>query len=58
MNKDDLAIEQYKQYIAAYPENPNAYANLGAIYDRQNNTDLAVYNYVKITFKGQYKRRG
>jgi len=47
MNNNDAAIEQYKEYIVAYPENANAYANLAVVYERVNNLDLAIANYKK-----------
>ena len=34
MNKNEEAIEQYKEYLAAYPDDADAYRNLDFIYKK------------------------
>ena len=41
------AIEQYKQYLLAFPDDANAYRNLGLVYKKQGNNDLALFNFEK-----------
>ena len=41
------AIEQYKTYIKAFPNDANAYKNLGLVYKKQNDIDLALFNLEK-----------
>ena len=45
--KDQEAIKQYNDYIKAYPKDADGYVNLGALYKRINNTDLAIENFEK-----------
>ena len=47
MEKNEEAIEQYKTYIKAFPNDANAYKNLGLVYKRQNDLDLALFNIQK-----------
>ena len=47
MNKNEEAIEQYKQYLTAFPEDANAYRNLGLVYKKLENNDLALFNFEK-----------
>ena len=47
MGKNDEAIEEYKKYIKAFPNDANAYKNLGLVYKRQDNLDLALFNIEK-----------
>ena len=41
------AIEQYKAYIKAFPNDANAYKNLGLVYKKQNDIELALFNLEK-----------
>ena len=53
MQSYDEAVEQYKQYLTAFPDDANAYRNLGLVYKKMNNNDLALFNFEKsysITF--------
>lgn len=45
--KDEEAIKQYNDYIKAYPKDADGYVNLGALYKRIDNTDLAIVNFEK-----------
>lgn len=45
--KDDEAIKQYNEYIKSYPKDPEGYINLGALYKRLDNVDLATDNFEK-----------
>ena len=47
MGKNAEAIEEYKTYIKAFPNDANAYKNLGLVYKRQGDTDLALFNIEK-----------
>ena len=47
MGKDTDAIEEYKTYIKAFPNDANAYKNLGIVYKKQNEIDLALFNIEK-----------
>lgn len=47
MGKNSEAIEQYKTYLKAFPNDANAYKNLGLVYKRQNDIDLALFNIEK-----------
>ena len=47
MDKNEEAIEQYKEYLAAYPDDANAYRNLGLVYKKLDNNDLALFNFEK-----------
>ena len=47
MESYDEAIEQYKQYILAFPDDANAYRNLGLVYKKLGNNDLALFNFEK-----------
>ena len=47
MGKDTEAIEEYKTYIKAFPNDANAYKNLGIVYKKQNELDLALFNIEK-----------
>ena len=47
MNKNEEAIEQYKEYITAYPDDADAYRNLGLVYKKLDNNDLALFNLEK-----------
>ena len=47
MDKPDSAIEQYKEYLKAYPDDPNAFKNLGLVYKKTGNLDLALFNLEK-----------
>ena len=41
------AIEQYKTYLKAFPNDANAYKNLGLVYKKQNDMELALFNIEK-----------
>lgn len=41
------AIEQYKEYIKAYPNDKDAFKNLGIVYEKSGNIDLALLNLEK-----------
>lgn len=47
MDRNEEAIEQYKEYLAAYPDDANAYRNLGLVYKKLDNNDLALFNFEK-----------
>lgn len=47
MNKTSEAIEQYKEYIKAFPNDSDAYKNLGLVYKKDGNMDLALFNLEK-----------
>lgn len=47
MGKYDEAIAQYKDYIAAFPDDADAYRNLGLVYKSMNNNELALFNFEK-----------
>lgn len=47
MEKYDDAIEQYKEYLKAFPEDADAYKNLGLVYKKLDNWDLALFNLEK-----------
>ena len=47
MDKLNDAIEQYKIYLKAFPNDSNAYKNLGIVYQKQNELDLALFNIEK-----------
>ena len=47
MGKNSEAIEEYKTYIKAFPNDANAYKNLGMVYKRQGEIDLALFNVEK-----------
>lgn len=52
MNKNTEALEQYKQYVASFPNDGRAYKNMGLVYKRTKNYNLAIQNYEKaITLK-------
>ena len=47
MGKSEDAIEQYKAYLKAYPNDADAYRNLGLVYKNTGNSDLAIFNLEK-----------
>ncbi len=47
MDKKEESIEQYKQYLTAYPDDANAYRNLGLVYKKLGNNELALFNFEK-----------
>lgn len=47
MNQNTEAIAQYNLYIAKYPENYLAYKNLGIVYKKLNNPQMAITNLEK-----------
>ena len=47
MGKDQEAIEQYKIYLKAFPNDSNAYRNLGIVYRKINEQELALFNMEK-----------
>ena len=47
MGKNEEAIAQYKTYLTAYPEDANAYRNLGIVYKKLDNNELALLNLEK-----------
>ena len=56
LNKDDEAIERYKQAIIIYPNIPDLYNNIGAVYKKIGENKLALKNYEKaIKLKNDYK---
>ncbi len=40
--KNDEAIRAYQEYIKVYPEDSNAYLNLGILYQNINNPQYAI----------------
>jgi len=42
--KVDLAIEEFRKVLAAYPDHYNSYMQLAEIYTKQGNYKLAIYN--------------
>lgn len=42
MGKTDEAIAAYQDYIKAYPNDKNAYMNLGILYQKNNNPNYAI----------------
>jgi len=42
--KVDLAIEEFRKVLAAYPDHYNSYMQLADIYTKQGNHKLAIYN--------------
>ncbi|MDR2591577.1 MAG: tetratricopeptide repeat protein [Chitinispirillales bacterium] len=42
--KTDLAIEEFRKVLAAYPDHYNSYMQLAEIYTKQGNYKLAIYN--------------
>ena len=47
MGKNEEAIAQYKTYLTAFPEDANAYRNLGIVYKKIDNNELALLNLEK-----------
>ena len=47
MGKCNEAVEQYKEYLTAFPEDANAYRNLGLVYKKLDNNELALFNFEK-----------
>lgn len=47
MGQDEAAIENYKIYIANYPNDSRAYQNIGVVYKRLNKLDDTIANYEK-----------
>ena len=47
MGQEEAAIENYKIYIANYPDDARAYQNIGVVYKRLNNLDETIANYEK-----------
>ena len=47
MGRNTQAIEEYKTYIKAFPNDANAYKNLGLVYKRTGDLDLALFNIEK-----------
>lgn len=47
LDRNEDAIEQYKLYLAAFPDDANAYRNLGLVYKKLGNNDLALFNFEK-----------
>ena len=47
MGKNEEAIEQYKEYLAAFPDDADAYRNLGLVYKKLDNNELALFNFEK-----------
>lgn len=47
LGRDNDAVASYKLYIQNFPKDARAYQNLGIVYKRQNNIDLAIANYDK-----------
>ena len=45
--KDKEAIKQYNSYIETFPNDADGYINLGALYKRINNTDMALTYFEK-----------
>ena len=56
LNQDNEAIESYKEAIIIYPDIPDLYNNLGAVYKKIGENKLALKNYEKaIKLKNNYK---
>src|SRR5574344_388354 len=53
MNRNDLAISEYKKYLAVFPDNAQAYCNLALVYKRGGNVDLAIINFAKCISKDE-----
>lgn len=51
MEQYEEAITAYKEYIEAFPEDANAYKNLGLVYKRAGKDDLALLNLEKSYLK-------
>ena len=47
MGKYNEAVEEYKEYIKAFPNDANAYKNLGIVYKKMNEDTLALFNLEK-----------
>ena len=47
MDRCPDAIEQYKLYLKAFPNDAGAYKNLGLVYKKQNESELALFNIEK-----------
>lgn len=47
MGQDEAAIENYKIFIANYPQDARAYKNIGIVYKRLNQLDETIANYEK-----------
>ena len=47
LGRYEEAIECYKQYITAFPDDANAYRNLGLVYKKLDNNELALFNFEK-----------
>ena len=47
MDKLPDAIEEYKTYLKAFPNDANAYKNLGLVYKKQGDNELALFNIEK-----------
>ena len=47
MGQDEPAVENYKIYIANYPNDARAYQNIGIVYKRLNQLDNTIANYEK-----------
>lgn len=47
LGRDNDAIASYNMYIQNYPKDARAYQNLGIVYKRLNNIDLAIANFEK-----------
>jgi tetratricopeptide (TPR) repeat protein len=47
MGQDEAAVENYKIYIANYPDDARAYQNIGIVYKRLNQLDNTIANYEK-----------
>ena len=47
MNKASEAIEQYKVYLKTFPNDADAYRNLGIVYKNINEVELALFNLEK-----------
>ena len=51
MGNNAKAIEEYKKYLTSYPEDGNAYRNLGIVYKREKDYKNAIENYKKALSK-------
>ena len=51
MGQDEAAVENYKIYIANYPDDARAYQNIGIVYKRLNQLDNTIANYENAYFE-------
>lgn len=52
MSKENEAIEEYKKYATAYPDDSRVYKNMGIVYQRLKDYDNAINSYEKVMAMG------